>query len=201
MGRPGTRYGYRTSLHSLEKYLVQLLSLDIAHGLHNEAIAHTHQVDAAHGVTLTLAPAVTPSDSRPVPGHEHLFEIEMRARLDGQSLPKLKARLAPHIPRAVRRRDRIFDDTVLRDQLRQCRGVVTLKGLVKPPHYLCRLVRLRVKVFVHDSLLVSLLSLTGHLPTAPSAPSVGRQGCNWVQCKVDSGLLKEPILDFILEPF
>jgi len=67
-----------------------------------------------------------------------------------------------------------------------------LKYIVKSSHYLCCLLGLCPKIFVHDPLLL-VVSLLLRL----SGISAGRQ----VQCKVDNGLLKGPILDFLLGPF
>src|SRR5262245_4006613 len=79
-------------------------ALDVPLPFDDQAIAHAHQIDAAHRFGIGIAPAETPQDRRAVAGNDDVFEIEARAGRGRDAAPQFDARIATDVARAVRRR-------------------------------------------------------------------------------------------------
>jgi len=118
------------------------LTFDIAHRFNDAAVPYAHWIDAAQRIGLALTPPLAPSDDRAVAAHHDVFEVEVCSWCGRDLFRPSDAGLEANMPGAIRRGLSIFDHIVLGDQIRQSRGIVTLKHIIESPYDLRSLIGL-----------------------------------------------------------
>ena len=105
-----------------------LLAFDVGEGLRDSVIADAHDINPPD---MASSPAVPPQDEYSVAGGDQVLDIEVNVRSASQQLATgLEHSLATYVSATVWW-GRVFEDTVIGDEVSQGFEIVTVESLIE----------------------------------------------------------------------